>query len=238
MKFETIKNERVYRMIVDQFAKMIYRGELKKGDKIPSERQLSQLLGVGRSSIREALSAMTLMGIIESRPGEGTFIINEISTSIIQPLSLVIALEKNHNDFIELRKILESECARIAAFRRSEKCLSKIENQLIIMEENNEEIVKAKADKEFHRAIIEATGNILMIDIIEAISEAIEIYIIDARKKLLRRSGNVEILLVQHRNIFKAIKNMDAERAHMEMKKHIDFVEEELKRIQTEYNSN
>lgn len=104
MDFTPIRVQKVYEDIIEQFKNMIYSGQLQKGDKLPPERELCQMLDVSRASMREALRAMEVMGIVDSRPGEGTYIVDEITSSMFKPLSLIIALEKNQADFIELRK--------------------------------------------------------------------------------------------------------------------------------------
>ena len=137
MDFTPIRVQKVYEDIIEQFKNMIYSGQLKKGDKLPPERELCQILGVSRASMREALRAMEVMGIVDSRPGEGTYIVDEITSSIFKPLSLIIALEKNQDDFIELRKILESACAKKAAEMRTDEDLEKMQSQIKIMMESD-----------------------------------------------------------------------------------------------------
>ena len=231
MNFTPIRVQKVYEDIIEQFKNMIYSGQLKKGDKLPPERELCQILGVSRASMREALRAMEVMGIVDSRPGEGTYIVDEITSSIFKPLSLIIALEKNQDDFIELRKILESACAKKAAEKRTDEDLEKMQSQIKIMMESDNESERAEADKKLHRIISEATGNKLLIDMVEVIADGIEAYIKDARKKLMQDPGNVDALLQQHIAIYNHIKNKDGQAAAKEMEIHIDFVEEKLKSL-------
>ena len=72
--FKPIKNIKVYEQVIEQIKEMIYQGELKRGDKLPSERELRAQFNVSRASIREAFRVLEMIGLIESRPGEGTFI--------------------------------------------------------------------------------------------------------------------------------------------------------------------
>ncbi|MDI6602231.1 MAG: FadR/GntR family transcriptional regulator [Thermoanaerobacteraceae bacterium] len=229
MDFTPIKTQRVYKDIIEQFKMMIYNGNLKKGDRLPPERELCQILGVSRASMREALRSMEMMGIVESRPGEGTFIVNEVTSSILEPLSLIIALEKNQADFIELRKVLESACAKKTAERRTEDDLKKMMVQIKIMEESYDEGVRAEADRELHRIISAAAGNKLLIDMVEAIAGGIDNYIKGARRRLMKDPHNADILLEQHQAIYQYIKDRNGDAASREMERHIDFVEEKLK---------
>ncbi|NLU09727.1 MAG: FadR family transcriptional regulator [Tepidanaerobacter acetatoxydans] len=231
MDFTPIRVQKVYEDIIEQFKNMIYSGQLQKGDKLPPERELCQMLDVSRASMREALRAMEVMGIVDSRPGEGTYIVDEITSSMFKPLSLIIALEKNQADFIELRKILESACAKRAAEMRSDEDLEKMQSQIKIMMESDDEGRRAEADKKLHRIISEATGNKLLIDMVEVIADGIDAYIKDARKRLMQDPRNVDALLQQHIAICNHIKNKDGQAAAREMEMHIDFVEEKLKRL-------
>src|SRR6056297_4335974 len=108
MEFKQIKNNKVYEQIIEQIRELIYEGELKKGDRLPSERQLKKDLGVSRASIREAFSALEMIGLIESRPGEGTFIKERFDDNLVDPLSLVLILNENvEEELLELRRVLE-----------------------------------------------------------------------------------------------------------------------------------
>ena len=87
MGFKPIKTRRIYEEIVDQLKMMIIQGNLKPGDKLPSERELSEQLGVSRSSVREALSALEAMSILDIRSGEGTFVRETSQSATIEPLA-------------------------------------------------------------------------------------------------------------------------------------------------------
>ncbi len=231
MEFTPIKTQRIYRDIIEQFKKMIYNGDLKKGDRLPPERLLCQKLGVSRASMREALRSMEIMGIIESRPGEGTFIVNEITGAMVEPFSMAIALEKNQSDFIEVRKILESACAMIAAARHTEEDIENMKDQISIMEKNSDDGVRADADKQLHRIISRSTGNKLLIDIVNAIADGIDSYIKDARNRMMRSEGSADELLKQHKKIVECIESGNGGAASKEMEQHIDFVEYKLKSL-------
>lgn len=97
---------------------MIISGNLQKGDKLPSERELVDQLKVSRTSIREALRALEIVGLIKCKQGEGNFIRDNFDNSLFEPLSLVFMLERsNKEDIIEVRRIIEVEAAALAAKR-------------------------------------------------------------------------------------------------------------------------
>ena len=94
MVFKPIQQQKIYEKIVDQIRSMVSSGMLKPGDKLPAERVLAESLNVSRASVREALSALQLMGLVEIKPGEGTFIKQMDIDSIIQPLAMLLLMER------------------------------------------------------------------------------------------------------------------------------------------------
>ena len=119
--FSNISNKKVYEQVIEQIQDNIMDGTFKKGDKLPSERDLSETMGVSRTSIREALRVLETMGVVESRQGEGNFICSNIEKSLLQPLSMMFKLnEGSWSDIFELRNVLEIECARLSALRATE----------------------------------------------------------------------------------------------------------------------
>ncbi|WP_455661589.1 FadR/GntR family transcriptional regulator [Pradoshia sp.] len=107
---------KVYLEIVRKLQRMIEKDKLVPGDKIPSERELSERLNVGRSSVREALRALELLGLIETRRGEGTFIYNFQEHKLVELLGSFFVLEgKTKEDLLEVKLLLEKDCIRILA---------------------------------------------------------------------------------------------------------------------------
>jgi GntR family transcriptional regulator, transcriptional repressor for pyruvate dehydrogenase complex len=113
-----VTNTKVYIEIVKQLRAMITADGLKSGDKIPSERELSERLNVGRSSVREALRALELLGLIETRRGEGTFIRDFRGNQLVQLLgTFILQDEKAKNDVGETKNLIEMDCLRLALLR-------------------------------------------------------------------------------------------------------------------------
>jgi GntR family transcriptional regulator, transcriptional repressor for pyruvate dehydrogenase complex len=110
-----LTNTKVYLEIVKQLREMIANDGLMQGDKIPSERELSERLNVGRSSVREALRALELLGLIETRRGEGTFIRDFHGHQLVQLLStFILQDEKAKRDVFETKYLIEMDCLRLA----------------------------------------------------------------------------------------------------------------------------
>ena len=232
MKFKPIKNNKVYEEVIAQIENLIYEGKLKKGDKLPSERKLKEQLGVSRASIREAFSALELLGLIESRPGEGTFIRKELENDFLKPLSLVLMLNENiAEELLELRRVLEVDCVRFAAKRASEEELEEMKKYIDKLDSSSGyEEVSVKADRMFHYTIARASKNKVLYYMMTSISEAMDFHIKNTRTELVSQQNTMGEFLSQHKKIFENIKNGNSKQAMMEMQKHLDYVEKLIKR--------
>jgi GntR family transcriptional repressor for pyruvate dehydrogenase complex len=227
MEFKQIKNNKVYEQIIEQIRELIYEGELKKGDKLPSERQLKKDLGVSRASIREAFSALEMIGLIESRPGEGTFIRDSFDEDIFNPLSLILLLNDNvAEELLELRRVLEIDCVKLAAERATEAEIEELHSYIEnLLSSSGYEEESIKADKMFHYTIARASGNKVLLFFMRSISEAMDFHIKNTRTKLVSKEETMTDFARQHQQIFKALKEHDPELAAAEMKNHLDYVE-------------
>ena len=146
-------NTKVYLEIVKQLRAMISADDLKSGDKIPSERELSERLNVGRSSVREALRALELLGLIETRRGEGTFIRDFRGNQLVQLLgTFILQDEKAKLDVIETKNLIEMDFLRLALTRADEKQLLKLKS-LVEADQLN--------DDQFFYQLVEMTDNYL-----------------------------------------------------------------------------
>lgn len=227
MEFKQIKNNKVYEQIIEQIRELIYEGELKKGDKLPSERQLKKDLGVSRASIREAFSALEMIGLIESRPGEGTFIRDSFDEDIFNPLSLILLLNDNvAEELLELRRVLEIDCVKLAAERATDDEIAEMESYIDdLLSSSGYEEQSIKADKMFHYTIARASGNKVLLFFMRSISEAMDFHIKNTRTKLVSKEETMSDFARQHQQIFKALKARNPEKAGAEMKNHLDYVE-------------
>ena len=111
-----VKNLKIYELVMEQIKDLVKKGQLMSGDKLPSERELCEKLEVSRSSVREALKALQMLGLIESKHGEGNFIKENFEDSLLEPLSIVFLLLGSKNEeVLELRRVIEPEIAALAA---------------------------------------------------------------------------------------------------------------------------
>jgi GntR family transcriptional regulator, transcriptional repressor for pyruvate dehydrogenase complex len=231
MIFHPIKSTKVYEQVIDQIKQMVIDGSLKKGDKLPSERELVDNLEVSRTSVREAIRSLQIMGLVECRQGEGNFIKQNFENTLLEPISIMFMLqESNPEEILEVRKIIEIETVALAVRRINEDELEDLKRIADLFKVCKDENKNVKYDKEFHYKIAKAAGNLLIINILNAMSSLMDAFLKDARKKILVDENNLIVLANQHELIYKAIRDGDAERASLEMRKHLDFTNEYIKR--------
>jgi len=159
--FETIRKNTAPEMVIEQMMKKISAGEIAAGSRLPSQRDLALSFGVGRSSIREALNALAVMGYLDVQQGRGTFIAGELPGADPSVTQLKEALQAGSLlDLIELRETLECKAAELAAERIEARQLTELKQSLRDMEESPEDYRRFfKADLEFHTLLSEATAN-------------------------------------------------------------------------------
>lgn len=231
MQFKPIKPRKIYEDIVEQIKSMITEGNLKPGDKLPSERAMSNYLKVSRASVREALSALHVMGLVEIKSGEGTFIKHVDVESIICPLAMAFLIERDTVvEILEVRKGLEVEAVGLAAERREEEDLFKIKKSLDDMRrdlENNGD--GEEADWDFHYAIFEASKNSLLLRLMNTVSDTVKNAIRINRQNLFSTSDTTpEKLYDIHVSIYEAILAKDFKKAREKMFGHLRVVEDNL----------
>lgn len=224
--FTPIRSTKVYEQVVEQIKAMIISGILKKGDKLPTERELAEQLQVSRASIREAIRALEVIGLVESRQGAGNYIKESFEQSLFEPLSMMFMLEKgNPHDIYEIREALELQTAMLAAKRITDEEIEILENIIRNIKQCEDEDESVILDKAFHYTIAKASNNVLIISVLDVISQLIDEFIKDSRKKILSGKTKRERLTAQHECIFEAIRQRNPEGAIKAMKGHFDLIE-------------
>lgn len=225
-----IKTQKIYEKIVDQIGQLVAEGQLKPGDRLPSERELVERFQVSRASIREAISALEMMGLIEVRSGEGTYIRVINIDSVVAPLAWMLFIEKDTDlELYEARKVLEVQAAGLAAERAGEDEINEMFEALEIMRldlVNNR--LGEEADHHFHYAIARATHNKILFRLMNTISDTMHKTLQSSRSKLYEDMSTPEKLYEEHRLIYEAIKNHDVAKARQLMLDHLVGVENYL----------
>lgn len=226
MKFEILTkndNREVKNSIISQIRELINLKNLEPGDKLPSERMLSDKFGVTRSHIREAIHELEFYGLLKSMPQSGTFVANIGGVALNGMIDDILRLEDpDFKSLVETRILLELKTARLAASRRSVKDLEQIEDALNAY---SEKVLKGEdaveEDLLFHLAIAKAAGNstlnTLMLMITPEIITNFETYHVCDKNQA--RAG-----IQEHRAIFEAIKEQDTQKAKEKMKVHFNVL--------------
>ena len=229
-----ILNKKVYEIVIEEIQKNIINGELKNGDRLPAERELSERMNISRTSIREGLRVLESMGVVESIHGEGNFICSNAEKSLLQPLSIMFKLNNGkQRDVFELRKVLEIENARLAATRATDMECREL---LTIVEEMEEESkglnrnkVLVELDKLFHNKVASMSKNCLIESLFNTSSILFEKFIEDARFEIIKNDMADKFLLSQHETICNEIIKRDEKKALKAMEAHMRYIEDNFK---------
>jgi len=220
-----IKPKRISDQVFDQIRELIYRGTLKPGEKLMTERELARAMNVSRTTIRDAIQRLVAMGLIVQRQGQGTFV-KSFDDRLENPLSKVIEAQNiSLEDLLEVRIGLECNAVSLAALRADE-------SDIIAMTQSIEEMQTAvasgrlgtQADTSFHMAVAYAAKNPLHILIMRNFYDYLFHGIRENLASLYEDPANIEIIISQHKSILAAIKARDNEKAWETMQAHIKFV--------------
>lgn len=222
---------KAYQIVVDQIKENFLSGEFKPGDKLPTERELASLFNVSRTSVREALRKLEIKGFIEIKQGSGIFIKaldfhipNEEFTSPIRN-----AEKKLIYEMLELRRVLEVECAYLATQRATSEDLEQIRQSLEMMAHaKNDSALGLEADLRFHFNIVRASNNSIFLQLMENLSEHMKDTIRVTRKYRLADPDRIQDTIDEHKEIYLAIATGEADRAKQLMEKHISQIRKEI----------
>ena len=228
--FSAIRQSKVSEDIVEQIKVLIRDGQLKPGERLPSERKLAQILEVGRSSLREAINSLAMMGLVEVRQRKGIFI-GTVSTPLItDPLrQLASADKKAFTHLYDIRIDIEVASAMAAADHRSVEQLEVISTCLEAMHNaHGGYSYSTEGDLRFHLAIAEATDNFLRVHIIKEIFDIARSQLDAALETITTLQRNIDAIYQQHSEIYRAIADKNRQGAGAAMRSHLQWVKSEL----------
>lgn len=236
MTFTKIRQERLSDVIARELEGMIMEGVIAPGDRLPPERELAQEFSVSRPSLRQALQKLETAGLVETRHGGGTYVRDAIGPTIGNSLAEVFQRHPEAAlDFIDLRATLDGMSAAYAATRGTEDDRAVITERYKAMEAAHaldDPSEEAERDADFHIAIAEASHNVILLHVVRSLLDLLRKDVIFNRKTLYDRAGAREVLLVQHRAIYKAIMARDADAARRAAAEHMGHVEVVLRERQ------
>jgi len=224
----SIARKKIYEEISDIILSEIKSGKLKPGDKLPAITKMADSYGVSQASIREALNRLKVLDVIQVKHGHGSFINHRMPLGFEQNFEIIT--KADIANLLDLRKIIEVGCARSACEKADQNDLKKMEDALQKMwtaVENNE--LGEQADYAFHIAIAEATGNPLLINLMEDVSDTVIRTMKETRRIwLYETKKSIQKIYDEHKLILKAIKDKDGEAAGTHMYRHLKEVEDLL----------
>jgi GntR family transcriptional repressor for pyruvate dehydrogenase complex len=230
MDIKPIAPKKIYQSIIEQFVNMLKEDQIKVGDKLPSERHLAERFRVSRPSVREALRAMEMIGLIEIRPGDGVFVTDINIAPFMNAISPLMMKRKNFElELLELRRMFEVRAVELASHNitpKKEKLLAKPIEKMRKGLENSDPEAGAEGDIEFHEAIFAITDNYVLEKAAECVVTILEISVKFARSLMLEHKENSRKLFQQHEKIYEAIKAGKPAAARKAMEEHLDFVVE------------
>ncbi|MDG4785325.1 FadR/GntR family transcriptional regulator [Micromonospora sp. WMMD1102] len=218
--------------VVNGIKRMILEGMFRPGDRLPVEKDLAESLGVSRGSLREGVSALSILGIVNTRQGDGTYVTNLDTTQLLAPMGFVVDLQGQGDarHIHTVRRLLECEAARLAATRITDEALAQAKD---LLDEAARSVGQTPPDHEriieidiaFHRIIAAHSDNPVLVGLIEAFAGR------TVRGRLwrsLHEEGADRRTHEEHVAIWTALVARDPERARIRMANHLVGVEESL----------
>ena len=229
-QFRSVKQEhKLYKTIVDQIQQKIISGELRPGERLPSERELADAFGVGRPTVREATKVLESKGLLEMRRGAGVFVSPAIQDALLESLNLLVQYNQCTPEMVyEVRRVQEVSMAGLAALRATENDLAAMREALKDMEATLDDIDSYnQADLLFHRAVAKATHNQMFIILTEFLLKgtASVIHLVTQTRNNTARG------LREHQRVFQAIAAGDADSARQAMQDHLTVSQQQWHKI-------
>lgn len=221
MQFEKIQRNRVYEEIVHRIEEMMLQRRLVPGDKLPSERELSSMFGVGRSAVRQALAVLNTKGLIEVRVGDGSYARATPNGLVVAPLANLLEQHRQQVvDPIEVRQLLEPQIARLSTERSTPENIQKLEQIILRQKEEIQENghFSTASDAAFHLQIVANTGNMMLVNVLETAFKLLE----ESRRLTLSTISSVQTSYNGHLKIFNAIRSGDPDMAYQAMLNHLE----------------
>jgi GntR family transcriptional repressor for pyruvate dehydrogenase complex len=223
-----IKKKKLADEVIDEIKRMIQSGELKEEDRLPNQTEFATQLGVSRTSLREAINTLCVLGVLEQHQGFGTIVKSRFSALYADHLSApFITDEKATLELLEARQFIEIGAARLASRNATSKQIQEMGALIDAMAKANEkgDIQKlSEQDIDFHFQIAQATGNRVMIHLLANIRNLMENFMHEAFLVLHDQKRDLKA----HKDIYRAVKRKDPQMASKLMKKHIQDVQKDL----------
>lgn len=222
VEFEAIRRSKVYEEVARQIQNHIFEN-LKPGDVLPPERELAQRFGVSRSSVRDAIRSLELIGLLEPQQGRGTVVCEPSGNAVMGSLTAVIMQKRKLvKELLDVRKVVEPALARRAAPHVSDSQIAELEQ---LLERQSSKVrngeLAIEEDNEFHYQIALAADNAVLLQIVDVLMDTLH----ETREKSLQSGGRPQKSLAGHRRILAALKHRDPAASEKAMRQHLEEIE-------------
>lgn len=229
MADEKTVQQKSYTKVIDYIKLQIREGNLVSGSRLPAERELSQLLGISRNSVREAIRTLDIMGVISSQQGAGNYLTGNFENNLVESLSMMFLLNQiDYKQISQLRRALELEALMLAIDNITEEQIKELTQVAAELEHTTEEH-NVVLDKKLHYTIAKASQNALITDILKALSDLIDQFIADLRREILSSPDSKIILQEAHNEMMLSLIRRDKKLAYEAISKHFGVIDEKLK---------
>lgn len=232
MPFKKVQPEKLSTSVVRQIEKLILRGILRAGERLPAERELSERLGVSRPSLRDAVSELQSRGLLTTRAGSGIFVADVLGSAFSPALtSLFASHDEAVFDYIAFRRDMEALAAMRAARLGSDTDLAVVQaifDKMVAAHDDKNAEAEARLDAQFHMSIIEASHNVVMLHMMRSMYELLKGGVFYNRQVMFAQRTTRNTLLDQHRAINDALQVRDPDAARAAVEAHLNFVEAAL----------
>lgn len=234
--FQSVNSGKFSQLIIDQIKAAIYKGSLKSGDKLPSERELTESFKVSRVTLREALKTLETYGLLEIKRGSGVYVSQLDIRPMRESLSSMLRIQnRTVDDLTEARLIFEPSVAKLASERIKPSEIAKLEKNVQEMELTIEtDFVAIKGNIDFHLLIAEATHNLTITLTMKTLLHVLH----DMALEVTKTSNPKEIrdssyrAISDHKQIVIAMRKKDSEKVYDLMEKHVHDIQRRLKNLQ------
>ncbi|OPH52111.1 GntR family transcriptional regulator [Paenibacillus ferrarius] len=234
MTFERIKPQKGSEIVMTHMKEQIQAGSYLPGSKLPTVDQLAVSFEVGRSTIREAMSALKAMGWVDIRHGGGTFVSKTLpSGDGLDNGGDLFYQTESFQEVLEVRKFIEAGCASLAAERRTEDDLQLLAQAIQEMEAAiDNESLSEQADIRFHLSVAKASHNSLFLNMMESLTDRLQESMKESRRLwFFAERASVKLLIQEHKDIYEAIKDQDAKLAEERVMQHILKVDRVVQKL-------
>jgi GntR family transcriptional regulator, transcriptional repressor for pyruvate dehydrogenase complex len=215
--------------VASQLLSYFTSGGLLPGSRLPAERQLAEMLGTGRSAVREALAALEILGVVTVRPGSGTYLQAGVSELLPRTLSWGLMLGgQRTQDLVEIRGALEVLAVRRAAEHVDEDAVSRLREHIDVMRENiNDHETFVEADVRFHQELATAAGNDALAVLLQSVRSLLRVWV----DRSVDNTADARRAVIEHERVLHAIEARDPDRAVSSMSEHMATAGDRLMRL-------